>query len=165
MCSLCVHTFLILTWGLSCRLRGRTWSWLGCHLSLTGSGCSSALGRSLPLGLLAADTQLPKTGPHGAGWAQRCPGTPCLPLHCFMPLRGAAKGRKSAAVAPLLCLEDVLHPPCAFGWAFCNSAIMIWLENSCPQGWVCFKTGEQLYGVGPAVSLGEREDRACVFLL
>lgn len=61
-----------------------------------------------------------KPSPRGTGWAERCPGTPLLPSHCFLPFRRAVEGRKSAAVAPpFLRLEDLLHPSCALGsiWA------------------------------------------------
>lgn len=61
------------------------------------------------------DYRLPKTCPGGAVWAERCPGTPRLPSHCFLPARGALEGRKSAAATPFLRLEGVLHPPCALG--------------------------------------------------
>lgn len=92
--------------------------------SLPGSGCGSAQGRTPPLGLLAAESQLPKTSLPGTGWAERCPGTPLLPSHCFLPLWGAVEGRKSAALppfpapgrslAPILCtwvgLDEVSAP-------------------------------------------------------
>lgn len=44
-----------------------------------------------------------KPAPMGLAGPRRCLGTPFLPSHCFLLLRGAIEGRKCAAVAPLSC--------------------------------------------------------------
>lgn len=113
-----------------------------------------------------------KPSPRGTGWAERCPGTPLLPSHCFLPFRRAVEGRKSAAVPPpfscawKISCTRLVHLGRS-GQAFSSSAIIIWLENSCLHGWVCFKTGEQLYRVvslmlvGCLCTWGEERQSTC----
>lgn len=157
MCSLCAHTFLILTWGLSCRLWGCMWSWLGCHLFTPWIWLWLSTGTYLAAGITGCREPAAQNLPAWDRLGQEVPWhtSPALTL-------GAAEGRKSAPLAPLFCAWKFsctrLVRLGRRGWAFCSSAIIIWLENCCLHGWVCFKRGTAvqsgLHAVGLSLHMG-----------
>lgn len=176
MCSLCVHTFLILTWGLSCRLQGPTWNWLGCHpfhspdLAAAQHGNAPCC-REYRLQIASC----PKPAPWcWLGQEVSWHSSPALALPPA-PV-GSSRGKKNCCSGPFpvpgRCLEPALRAGVGldelsaallslFGWRTAAS------KDGSAWKW------EQLYGVGPMAlsdagelsACGEREVRACDFLL